>query len=95
MLRPGGYASVTEADGTISRECDTFTCNHCNGIIRCRVGTSTLAPLCKVCMGRICKRCQAVMHMTLKCIPFEAKMEACERSAGRFVLGGIGGAGER
>lgn len=78
MLRPEGYASITEADGTISQEYDTFTCGHKNEIVRVKVGMVNEAPRCLTCMRRICLSCQREANLTLKCIPFEKRLEAME-----------------
>jgi hypothetical protein len=72
--------SVTEADGTISRECDTFTCAHGNEIVRVLPGISP-GTICHACMGRICDACAAELMKTLRCMPFEQKLEVAEHRA--------------
>ncbi len=84
MLRPGGYAFVTEADGTVSREQDTFSCAHGNEIVRVAPGHQVDTPVCHRCMGRLCTKCAAEAAQTLRCIPTEQMILNME-SRGRFA----------
>lgn len=80
MLRPGGYTTVTEEDGTLSREADTFTCAHGNEIVLVPPGHDpmTVGAFCRCCMKQICEKCAAEMNRTLRCIPFEKRLEKME-----------------
>ena len=87
-MRAEGYASVTEADGRVSVEYDTFTCGHGNEIVRVKVGTVNQAPMCMQCMTRICLACQAEAVRTMKCTPFEERLKQMEsRAALRRSMG--------
>jgi hypothetical protein len=74
MLKPGGYAQIVEPDRA-TRECDTFTCAHCNRVTHVgpRSRPEDIGGLCKQCMGLICARC-----LGQACVPFEKKLEAWE-----------------
>lgn len=73
-----GYAIITSPDGP-AVEFDTFTCGHNNELVRVKVGTVNEAPVCLSCMRRICLKCQREANRTLKCVPFEKKLELIER----------------
>lgn len=85
MLKPGGYAVWTQADGGIV-ERDSFTCRHCQFVVFVppRTDPANLGGLCKQCMGLICPKCTAKGT----CTPFELALEKMEardrflRSAG-------------
>lgn len=79
MRNPGGYRLITE-DGRANIENDTFTCHHCNGIVIVPPGQImlTTGATCRACMRQVCDRCAGEMDRTLKCTPFEAKMERME-----------------
>ena len=85
MRNPGGYRTITEADGTVSSETDTFTCKHCNGIVVVPTGAApaTVGAFCCSCGGHVCHPCEAKMNATLECAPFERWLDMKERS-GRF-----------
>lgn len=72
MLRSGGYF-VDQFFGGEIKEHDTFTCKHCNGIVKVPPGmvSVTVGEFCRKCMGHICDRCAARMNATLQCVPFE------------------------
>ena len=74
MRNPGGYACIVEPDRP-TRECDTFTCAHCNRVTHVKPGARAedIGGLCKQCMGLICPRC-----VGQACVPFEKKLEAWE-----------------
>lgn len=80
MLRPGGYATITDDAGRIIRENDTFTCAHGNEIVRVPAGVDpmTVGQYCRCCMKHICEKCAAEMNRTLKCVPFEKLLERWE-----------------
>ena len=71
MLRPQGYATLFGPD--VTKECDTFTCGHCQYIVHVppRADPADMGGLCKQCMKLICPRCvnKAV------CSPWEKQME--------------------
>jgi hypothetical protein len=73
MLRPQGYATVTDPDGVTER--DTFTCVHCCAVkhVKPRERPEDIGGLCKVCMGLICADC-----VGQSCIPFMKKLERME-----------------
>lgn len=57
LTKPGGYASWTGPMGIV-RECDTFTCVHCNGIVF--VGVIMVgAPEKEPDLGGFCLKCNA------------------------------------
>jgi hypothetical protein len=86
MLRPGGYLITTDPDPTKSKgqkavvECDTFTCGHCNSIVK-------VPPLCAAnempggqcygCQRLICPKCVAIDG----CDVIENKLEREEARA--------------
>lgn len=75
--RVEGQITEVMRDGSI-RECDTFTCGHGNELVRVKVGTVNQAPVCLQCMRRICKKCQAEANQTLRCVPFEKRLDLSE-----------------
>lgn len=79
MRKPQGYATVT-LDGVITEEQDTFTCKHCNGIVPVKP-FQTDTDSCRVCDGHICPACAGELVRTLKCVPFEKRMDLAERGA--------------
>ncbi len=74
MRKPQGYATLFEPD--FSKECDTFTCGHCNGIVHVppKADPTVMGGLCKQCMKLICPKC--VERMT--CTPWERQMQIME-----------------
>ncbi len=96
MRRPQGYGIITEP-GKADIEFDTYTCNHCNTVVR-------MAPMmqpedvcwgirCKMCNRDICRRCVNDMLMGIfpRCVPWEQRMERME-SRDRFLraVGAVG-----
>lgn len=77
MRNPGGALLVTLEDGREYAR-DTYSCNHCNAVVVVEPG-DVPAGLCLVCHKHVCAACLAVMNRTLRCVPFEAKIEAMER----------------
>ena len=71
-----GYATLTMPDGV--KECDTFTCAHCNAIRRVQpfCDPADLGGLCKTCMGVICEKCVGGV-----CDPILKKIERQEKAA--------------
>ncbi len=90
MRKPGGYATWTGPEGLTER--DTFTCNHCNGVVfvkpNCPV---TEAPdMCRMCMRMVCARCADAQARGGGCVPFERQceqIEARDRFHRQSVLG--------
>lgn len=72
MRRPGGYGEVS-GPPEVCEEFDTFTCCHCNCIVRVRPGSGTERGFCFMCNAPHCgkKGCWT-------CVPFERKLEAVE-----------------
>lgn len=66
-------------------EIDTFTCCHCNKIVRVPVGVVNQAPFCIKCMARTCKSCCAVQSRTVEHMPFEKKLDLYEKGKLRLL----------
>ncbi len=89
-MKPRSWTITTEP-GKPDEECDAYTCAHHNGIV--------LAPkhpkpgddmdgYCPMCHANICGPCADEMGRTLKCIPFEKrldKMESKERAVASML----------
>jgi len=77
MRRPGGYACIVDPDGP-TREFDTFTFAHCNGVthVRPRARPEDIGGLCKQCMGLICPKC-----IGQACLPFLKRLDDMEARA--------------
>jgi len=77
MRRPQGYASVVDpgAQGQV-KECDTFTCAHCQRVVFVppRTAPSDLGGWCSCCAAPICPRCAGGT-----CTPFMKKLDEYER----------------
>lgn len=84
MRRPQGYSQIwgtglsnLDDPGLAAlhrdKECDTFTCAHCNSIVHVPPLTdpADIGGLCRVCDGLICPACTDLRA----CAPFEAKLE--------------------
>lgn len=88
MMRAGqstGYLLVTDPSGG-DRERDTLTCSHCQRqvVIAPVTGSDTSAQRldrCGQCHKTICTPCAAELTRTLKCAPWEARLDAIERRA--------------
>lgn len=74
MFKPGGYGITFDVFGT-KREHDTFTCHHCNTVVKVKPGCNLddLGGMCRNCMKMICPAC-----VDGPCSPFEKKLEAME-----------------
>jgi len=85
MWAPKNYSVVSNPDGGI-KECDTFTCGHCQKNIFVPPGQSAfdLGGGCKICHNLICPRCVDLG----RCQPFEAKALAIERKAESDLMWG-------
>src|ERR1043166_363694 len=72
MRNPGGYACIVEPDRP-ARECDTFTCAHCNRVthVKARARPEDIGGLCKQCLGLI-----GATGVGQACGPFGKKLEA-------------------
>ena len=77
MSKVGGYA-VWVGTGGVERECDTFTCCHCNTVVfvKPRAPAEESGGFCRMCMKMTCPRCT-----DKGCTPFEKKLEAMEAQA--------------
>ncbi len=75
LRKPQGYAISTSMDGV--KECDTFTCGHCQKVTFVHVGQSPydLGGGCRRCGTLICLRCVDLGV----CTPYEEVMLAVER----------------
>jgi hypothetical protein len=82
MRRPGGYAHALDIEGRVVDECDTYTCAHCNSVVR--VQPRTLIGGCRQCDALVCEPCA----QRGSCTPFERRMERAEaRAASRRSMG--------
>lgn len=79
MRNPGGYVLLSGGPAP-DLESDTFTCGHCNSIHVVPVGQAPPG-LCLCCQKHVCVGCLAEMNRTLKCVPFEKRLDAFERRA--------------
>ena len=85
MRNPQGYATLFGPDAP-PKECDTFTCGHCNSVVHVppKADPAVVGGLCKQCMTLICPIC--VDRMT--CAPWELQMKTMEaRDAARRSYG--------
>lgn len=75
MRRPGGYLVGHGPAGVID-EADTFTCSHCQRIVRVkpRCDPADMGGRCGVCDRLICPTC-----VGRGCTPWEKRMEEMER----------------
>lgn len=62
-------------DGRMTKERDTLTCSHCNGVF---IMPPKPAPptggFCRLCMKAVCEQC-----VGNGCVPFERRMEVAEK----------------
>ncbi len=73
MRNAGGYITIIGPDPLFEQ--DTFTCIHCNCIVRVEPGFSTTDFVwCRKCMKPVCEkeRCQ------VRCLPWDQQMEINE-----------------
>lgn len=78
--KQGGYMIVRNADDRgHDIECDTFTCRHCNRIVKIRplCDPVELGGRCTGCDGLLCSACAS----NLVCIHIEKRVELIERRA--------------
>jgi len=76
LHKPGGYGEVVMPEGQ-GDEHDTYTCCHCNRIVRVLLDASNVGEWCSMCGRLACqsKRCSPALN---GCSPFEKKLEAYE-----------------
>lgn len=89
MQRAKGYIQFIEPEKTV--EYETFTCGHCNGIVRMQKDVSLQSLDMAIRRGkekRDIRRCGGCDRLTCPncqksptCTPFERALEAMERSA--------------
>lgn len=95
MLRPQGYAIITDPDAPV-REFDTITCNHCQAIVYLKPGHARegFGPgdagspstrhdpggFCRQCMRPTCGPCADAGA----CTPFEERLKRIE-ARGRML----------
>lgn len=74
MRNPGGCVIITDPYAPV-REVDTFTCCHCNSIVKVEPGARAedCGGFCRMCMAPVCPKCADG-----PCVPFEKKLEAEE-----------------
>lgn len=74
MLNAGGYICISDPE-LGSTEFDTFTCFHCNVIVKVvpKADMDRTGSMCRICMKMVCAKCAP-----LGCSPFEKKIEALE-----------------
>lgn len=72
MRNPQGYAVITDPQFGI-KECDTYTCNHCNCVkhVKPKEKPEDIGGLCRCCMKLICSECVSIGV----CDPFMKKLE--------------------
>jgi hypothetical protein len=77
MLRPGGYAYLSDPEAGV-KEWDTTTCAHCNSIVhvKAKERPENIGGLCKQCMGLICPRC-----VRGACVPLLKRLDDMEARA--------------
>ena len=75
MRNPGGYAVLENMWGR-KKECDTFSCAHCNRVVHVKpkCDPAELGGHCYICDKMICPSCVA----TGKCDPLEEKLARME-----------------
>jgi hypothetical protein len=91
MLKAKSY-TVIQQDGKADIECDAFSCRHCNGIVRVPLKPQPgddLGGFCPMCHANICGPCADKLGQTLRCVPFEKRLEAME-SRDRFARALVG-----
>ena len=81
MRRPQGYAITIDPALAHAVEEDTFTCAHCNSIVFVKPGQLD-ADACRACDRHICPPCKGELVRTMKCVPFERKLEIIEARDG-------------
>lgn len=84
----GWLVETDRVSGKVVRECDTFTCGHCNRVVqvRSRAIPAELGGRCGNCDTLICPACQRLG----RCTPFEeviAKYEARQRLRAQLGVG--------
>lgn len=82
--RAQGYLIITSPDVGglgVAKERDTFTCNHCGGLVIVDPGKdpATYGGWCGGCGKLICPKCEARKAQTLTCTTIEKKLEVAER----------------
>jgi hypothetical protein len=79
--KPARSYGVKTQDGAIVEETDAYTCGHHNGIVLApkhpKPGDD-MGGFCHRCMQNICGPCADEMARTLKCIPFEKRLDRME-----------------
>ncbi len=77
MRKPQGYAVISDPNAV--KECDTFTCCHCNGIVfvKARCDPSEAGGFCRLCYKHTCPKCADAG----RCDPFEKRLAQYEARA--------------
>ncbi len=87
MLRPGGYSVLNDPDNALPVEHDTFTCKHCQRVVRVKpmCDPVEMGGRCTLCDAFICKHC-----VGKQCVPWERQMEIHEARADALRSYGLG-----
>lgn len=98
MRNAGGYGQLICHDEravawdsnnrTVGRECDTFSCKHCNRVVfvNSREMAADIGGFCKCCTGLICGPCVDAGT----CTPLEKRLQEMERRADALRSYGMG-----
>lgn len=97
MIRALGYMQWIDPEPSRCAEFETFTCNHCNKIVRMQKEVSLQSLDMAIRQGkekrdiRRCSGCDSLVcpscHKSPTCTPFMAKVEAMERRARLGISG--------
>jgi hypothetical protein len=95
-MRAQGAIIITDPNLARPREADTFTCGHCQCVVAmhdlatgARKDANHIGIRCSACSAMICRSCSSELAKTLKCEPFERRLEAMEsRARLRAAIGG-------
>ena len=81
MRKAQGYAVIADPNAPV-RECDTFTCVHCQRIVfvQPKCDPSDAGGFCRLCYSHICGPCADKG----RCDPFERRLERME-ARGRLL----------
>lgn len=76
MRKAGGYGFYTTVEGNVVDEHDTFTCAHCNSVVKVEPfqRPEDLGGQCTLCNAPICPKCADLGV----CFPFEKRLEESE-----------------
>lgn len=77
-----GYATLTDLDGKITKEVDTFNCGHCGRISHPEIHEQPGDNFghCTICDKHICRRCAGLMDRGAGCLVYEERIAREEAS---------------